>query len=255
MKALSPSFTTKRTSVAMCCFRWGWYYESPIAFTVQMRRECWLYRCWDYCLFHPEGVLDGGVCYSWLSYRDLFSLSLSMQLQKLKRSLSFKTLMRSKSVENFFQRSFSDARMPLEFTTDPPPPSPPLLPGSPLVNNRSPSISPSVSPNPSISSHSPSLSLSPSLPAKPPHPQITHCFQDHVFRKPTNCQHCMNTIVGKKLILLVNLQLSMFLSYLKSGFFNVKTKLFFPLETWLCCSVFLFVELLVLFPCIKNVTS
>ncbi|CAG02833.1 unnamed protein product, partial [Tetraodon nigroviridis] len=64
------------------------------------------------------------------------------QLQKLKRSLSFKTLMRSKSVENFFQ------------------------------------------------------SLSPSLPAKPSHPQITHCFQDHVFRKPTNCQHCMNTIVG-----------------------------------------------------------
>lgn len=125
-----------------------------------------------------------------------------MQLQRLKRSLSFKTMMRSKSVENFFQRSFSDARVPLEFTTDPPPPSPPLLPGSPLVNNRSPSISPSVSPNPSISSHSPSLSLSPSLPAKPPHPQITHCFQDHVFRKPTNCQHCMNTIVGKKLLLL-----------------------------------------------------
>ncbi|TWW70245.1 SH3 and cysteine-rich domain-containing protein 2 24b2/STAC2 [Takifugu flavidus] len=119
-----------------------------------------------------------------------------MQLQQLKRSLSFKTMMRSKSVENFFQRSFSDARMPPDFITDPPPPSPPLLPGSPLVNNRSPSISPSVSPNPSISSHSPSLSLSPSLPAKPPHPQITHCFQDHVFRKPTNCQHCMNTIVG-----------------------------------------------------------
>uniref|UniRef100_H3D2C8 SH3 and cysteine-rich domain-containing protein 2 n=1 Tax=Tetraodon nigroviridis TaxID=99883 RepID=H3D2C8_TETNG len=94
-----------------------------------------------------------------------------MQLQKLKRSLSFKTLMRSKSVENFFQRSFQRY-------------------------NRSPSISPSVSPNPSISSHSPSLSLSPSLPAKPSHPQITHCFQDHVFRKPTNCQHCMNTIVG-----------------------------------------------------------
>lgn len=132
-------------------------------------------------------------------YCDLFSLSLSMQLQKLKRSLSFKTMMRSKSVENFFQRSFSDARMPPDFITDPPPPSPPLLPGSPLVNNCSPSISPSVSPNPSISSHSPSLSLSPSLPAKPPHPQITHCFQDHVFRKPTNCQHCMNTIVGKEL--------------------------------------------------------
>ncbi|XP_034566629.1 SH3 and cysteine-rich domain-containing protein 2-like isoform X1 [Notolabrus celidotus] len=118
------------------------------------------------------------------------------KLQRLKRSLSFKTMMRSKSVENFFNRSYSDARLPPDFITDPPPPSPPLLPGSPLVGDRSPSISPSLSPNPSISSHSPSLSLSPSLPTKPPRQQITHCFQDHVFRKPTNCQHCKHMIVG-----------------------------------------------------------
>ncbi|XP_028455077.1 SH3 and cysteine-rich domain-containing protein 2 [Perca flavescens] len=104
--------------------------------------------------------------------------------------------MRSKSVENFFQRSYSDARLPEDFITDLPPPSPPLLPGSPLVGDRSRSISPSLSPNPSISSHSPSLSLSPSLPIKPPRPQITHSFQDHVFRKPTNCQHCKHMIVG-----------------------------------------------------------
>ncbi|XP_044038192.1 SH3 and cysteine-rich domain-containing protein 2-like isoform X1 [Siniperca chuatsi] len=121
---------------------------------------------------------------------------MTSKLQRLKRSLSFKTIMRSKSVENFFQRSYSDARLPPDFITDPPPPSPPLLPGSPLVSDRSPSISPSLSPNPSISSHSPSLSLSPSLPTKPPRPQITHCFQDHVFRKPTNCQHCKHMIVG-----------------------------------------------------------
>uniref|UniRef100_A0A3B3CUK1 F-box/LRR-repeat protein 2 n=1 Tax=Oryzias melastigma TaxID=30732 RepID=A0A3B3CUK1_ORYME len=119
-----------------------------------------------------------------------------LRLQRLKRSLSFKTMMRSKSVENFFQRSYSDARLPPDFITDPPPPSPPLMPGSPLVGERSPSISPSLSPNPSISSHSPSLSLSPSLPAKPSRPQINHCFQDHVFRKPTNCQHCKHMIVG-----------------------------------------------------------
>ncbi|XP_071401805.1 SH3 and cysteine-rich domain-containing protein 2-like [Centroberyx affinis] len=118
------------------------------------------------------------------------------KLQRLKRSLSFKTIMRSKSVENFFQRSYSDARLPPDFITDPPPPSPPLLPGSPLVGDRSPSISPSLSPNPSLCSHSPSLSLSPSLPTKPPRPQITHCFQEHVFRKPTNCQHCKHMIVG-----------------------------------------------------------
>ncbi|KAI9539596.1 hypothetical protein NQZ68_005678 [Dissostichus eleginoides] len=121
---------------------------------------------------------------------------MSSKLQRLKRSLSFKTVMRSKSVENFFQRSYSDARLPPDFITDPPPPSPPLLPGSPLVGHRSPSESPSLSPNPSISSHSPNLSLSPSLSIKPPQPQITHCFQDHVFRKPTNCQHCKHMIVG-----------------------------------------------------------
>ncbi|XP_068606390.1 SH3 and cysteine-rich domain-containing protein 2-like [Brachionichthys hirsutus] len=121
---------------------------------------------------------------------------MASKLQRLKRSLSFKTMMRSKSVENFFQRSYSDARLPPDFITDPPPPSPPLLPGSPLVGERSPSISPSLSPNPSISSHSPSLSLSPSLPAKPLRPQITHSFHDHVFRKPTNCQHCKHMIVG-----------------------------------------------------------
>ncbi|XP_076000432.1 SH3 and cysteine-rich domain-containing protein 2-like [Genypterus blacodes] len=121
---------------------------------------------------------------------------MTSKLQRLKRSLSFKTIMRSKSMENFFQRSCSDARLPPEFITDPPPPSPPLLPDSPLVGDRSPSISPSLSPNPSICSHSPSLSLSPSLPMKPPRPQINHCFQDHVFRKPTNCQHCKHMIVG-----------------------------------------------------------
>ncbi|XP_029997719.1 SH3 and cysteine-rich domain-containing protein 2-like isoform X2 [Sphaeramia orbicularis] len=121
---------------------------------------------------------------------------MSSKLQRLKRSLSFKTMMRSKSMENFFQRSYSDARLPPDFITDPPPPSPPPLPGSPLVGERSPSISPSLSPNPSIASHSPSLSLSPSLPTKPPRPQINHCFQDHVFRKPTNCQHCKHMIVG-----------------------------------------------------------
>ncbi|XP_022049299.2 SH3 and cysteine-rich domain-containing protein 2-like [Acanthochromis polyacanthus] len=120
----------------------------------------------------------------------------SSKLQRLKRSLSFKTMMRSKSVENFFQRSYSDARLPPDFITDPPPPSPPLLPGSPVIGERSPSISPSLSPNPSIASHSPSLSLSPSLPSKPARPQVNHCFQDHVFRKPTNCQHCKHMIVG-----------------------------------------------------------
>ncbi|XP_034047037.1 SH3 and cysteine-rich domain-containing protein 2-like isoform X2 [Thalassophryne amazonica] len=148
--------------------------ESMMTENNEMENECHLERAPSSVFVHPA----------------------ASKLQRLKRSLSFKTMMRSKSVENFFQRSYSDARLPPDFITDPPPPSPPLLPGSPLVGERSPSISPSLSPNPSISSHSPSRNLSPSLPIKPPHPQITHCFQDHVFRKPTNCQHCKNLIVG-----------------------------------------------------------
>ncbi|CAL8302714.1 unnamed protein product [Merluccius merluccius] len=138
----------------------------------------------------------------------------SSKLQRLKRSLSFKTIMRSKSVENFFQRSYSDARPPPEFITDaaappqPPPSSPssssssqpqqPQAPASPLARDRSPSVSPSLSPNPSLCSHSPSLSpsLSTAAAAKPPGPQITHSFQEHVFRKPTSCQHCKHMIVG-----------------------------------------------------------
>ncbi|KAK3511303.1 hypothetical protein QTP70_000274 [Hemibagrus guttatus] len=101
----------------------------------------------------------------------------SKQLLRLKRSLAF---MRSKSVENFFQRSNSDARLPSDINDEDPPPSPPLLPGSPL---------PSDSPKP------PPLSPS-QLVQQKPHPAQTHCFQDHVFRRPTSCQLCKHIIVG-----------------------------------------------------------
>ncbi|XP_077476118.1 SH3 and cysteine-rich domain-containing protein 2-like [Stigmatopora argus] len=110
------------------------------------------------------------------------------KLQRLKRSLSF---MRSKSVENFFQRSNSDARLPPELSTEAAPPSPPSPTGSPVTGARA---SPSVSPNPSIASSSPSLRLSPSRP--PQAPQIMHCFQNHIFRKSANCQLCKHMILG-----------------------------------------------------------
>ncbi|XP_064177974.1 SH3 and cysteine-rich domain-containing protein 2-like isoform X3 [Anguilla rostrata] len=122
-----------------------------------------------------------------------------VKLQRLKRSLSFKSVMRSKSMENFFLRTNSEARLPPDFITDPPPPSPPLLLESPPAGDRSPSLSPSLSPNPSLCSHSPSLSPSPSLSSKPPaqlRPLKTHCFQEHVFRRPTHCQMCKHMIVG-----------------------------------------------------------
>ncbi|XP_069011600.1 SH3 and cysteine-rich domain-containing protein 2-like isoform X2 [Embiotoca jacksoni] len=114
--------------------------------------------------------------------------------------------MRSKSVDNFFQRANGDSRPTSALITvpPPPPPSPPPFSESPLAYERSPSLSPSISPNPSLSSHSPSISPSLSVTSKtqpkshaPPMQQVkTHCFQEHVFRRPTNCQRCKHTIQG-----------------------------------------------------------
>ncbi|KAM9336698.1 SH3 and cysteine-rich domain-containing protein 2-like [Symphorus nematophorus] len=130
------------------------------------------------------------------------------KLQRLKRSLSFKSVMRSKSMDNFFQRSNGDSRHPSAIiTTPPPPPSPPPVSESPLAYERSPSHSPSLSPNPSLSSHSPAVSPSLSVtskiqqksqaqPVQPVQPVKTHCFQEHVFRRPTSCQRCKHMIQG-----------------------------------------------------------
>ncbi|KAF0025490.1 hypothetical protein F2P81_022371 [Scophthalmus maximus] len=127
------------------------------------------------------------------------------KLQRLKRSLSFKSVMRSKSVDNFFQRSNGETRLSSALiTSPPPPPSPPPFSECPPANERSPSMSPSISPNPSLSSHSPSVSPSlsvtskvqPKTQAQPVQPVKTHCFQEHVFRRLTNCQRCKHMIQG-----------------------------------------------------------
>ncbi|XP_042161207.1 SH3 and cysteine-rich domain-containing protein 2 isoform X3 [Oncorhynchus tshawytscha] len=123
------------------------------------------------------------------------------KLQRLKRSLSFKSVMRSKSVDNFFQRpSNGEVRLPSGIIHEPPlTSSPPPFGETPLTCERSPSLSPSLSPNPSLSSHSPSLSPSLSLTSKA---QLqgrlvkTHFFQEHVFRRPTCCQQCKHVIQG-----------------------------------------------------------
>ncbi|XP_031699473.1 SH3 and cysteine-rich domain-containing protein 2-like isoform X3 [Anarrhichthys ocellatus] len=103
--------------------------------------------------------------------------------------------MRSKSVDNFFQRSNGDSRPPSALITlPPPPPSPPPISESPLAYERSPSHSPSTSPNPSLSS--PSISPSKSKPKSQAQPVKTHCFQEHVFRRPASCQRCKHMIQG-----------------------------------------------------------
>ncbi|RXM34748.1 F-box/LRR-repeat protein 20 [Acipenser ruthenus] len=89
------------------------------------------------------------------------------KLQRLKRSLSFKTMSRSRSIENFFQRSNSEIRLPVDLITAPPLPPPPA-------------------PSPALSSKTPTQ-------LRPLH---MHCFQKHVFRKPTHCQLCKHMIVG-----------------------------------------------------------
>lgn len=135
-----------------------------------------------------------------------FCLFIVLQLQRLKRSLSLKSVMRSKSMENFFQRSNAESRLPTTIITSPPPqPSPPPLSESPLAYKRSPTHSPFVSPNLSLLSHSP---VSPSLSvisktssqAQLTQPVKTHCFQEYVFRRPTNCQTCKHVIQGRTFI-------------------------------------------------------
>uniref|UniRef100_A0A3P8VCC6 SH3 and cysteine-rich domain-containing protein 2 n=1 Tax=Cynoglossus semilaevis TaxID=244447 RepID=A0A3P8VCC6_CYNSE len=125
--------------------------------------------------------------------------------QILKRSLSFKSVMRSKSVDNFFQRSNSDPRQPpAVITTAPLQPTPPCFPEAAPMYEHSPCLSPNVSPNPSLSSQSsaisPSLSVTPNTQpktqAQPVQTLKTHCFQEHVFRRSTSCQRCKHMIHG-----------------------------------------------------------
>ncbi|XP_072343531.1 SH3 and cysteine-rich domain-containing protein 2-like [Scyliorhinus torazame] len=102
------------------------------------------------------------------------------KLQRLKRSLSFKTILRSKSVENFFQRSNSEVKFPAEIL--PPPPTPPPTPPTTFLPD-----GPPINEQPSRRSHQVSLPLK---------PVRTHNFQEFVFKKPTFCDICHHMIVG-----------------------------------------------------------
>ncbi|XP_041533296.1 SH3 and cysteine-rich domain-containing protein [Microtus oregoni] len=103
--------------------------------------------------------------------------SLESKLQKLKRSLSFKTKsLRSKSADNFFPRANSDVKLQAD-----------LLAKA--------SMGPSPGPNPMPIPGSPA-----SMPAKaglhPGSNNKVHTFQEHVFKKPTFCDVCNHMIVG-----------------------------------------------------------
>ncbi|XP_011284620.1 SH3 and cysteine-rich domain-containing protein [Panthera uncia] len=95
------------------------------------------------------------------------------KLQKLKRSLSFKTKsLRSKSADNFFQRTNSDVKLQADMLAE---------------------VSPSSSPLPapgSLTSTPTRAALHPGAGGK------AHAFQEHIFKKPTFCDVCNHMIVG-----------------------------------------------------------
>uniref|UniRef100_A0ABI7WMW9 SH3 domain-containing protein n=1 Tax=Felis catus TaxID=9685 RepID=A0ABI7WMW9_FELCA len=95
------------------------------------------------------------------------------KLQKLKRSLSFKTKsLRSKSADNFFQRTNSDVKLQADMLAE---------------------VSPSSSPLPapgSLTSTPTRAALHPGAGGK------AHAFQEHIFKKPTFCDVCNHMIVA-----------------------------------------------------------
>lgn len=121
-------------------------------------------------------------------------LSFLFQLQKLKRSLSFRTKsLRSKSADNFFQR-----------------PSPEVSNSSSTgqlstigVSVSAPSEScyiPPLTPPPTMPSGLPLTICSPSRAPRPPDP-TAHTFLEHTFKKPHFCDVCNHMIVGKTMLM------------------------------------------------------
>nr|XP_020043182.1 SH3 and cysteine-rich domain-containing protein isoform X3 [Castor canadensis] len=98
--------------------------------------------------------------------------SLESKLQKLKRSLSFKTKsLRSKSADNFFPRTNSDVKLQTDMLAE-------------------------VSPGPSPLPASGSLTSTPTRAGLHPSSSKAHAFQEHIFKKPTFCDVCNHMIVA-----------------------------------------------------------
>nr|XP_028605651.1 SH3 and cysteine-rich domain-containing protein [Podarcis muralis] len=94
------------------------------------------------------------------------------KLQKLKRSLSFKTKsLRSKSADNFFQRTNSDMKLQVDLLSE-------------------------ISPRTGQLSASESQTSTPTIVQHQQESNKTHIFQEHIFKKPTFCDICNHMIVG-----------------------------------------------------------
>ncbi|KAG8446769.1 hypothetical protein GDO86_014291 [Hymenochirus boettgeri] len=103
------------------------------------------------------------------------------KLQRFRRSISLKTILRSKSVENFFQRPNSESKIPSEVLLSPPAPPPPPSP---------PPVPAEVPPQAEQSPHPCHKPLSLLQPVR------THSFNEHVFKKQCPCHMCHQIIVG-----------------------------------------------------------
>ncbi|KAF7468933.1 hypothetical protein GHT09_020208 [Marmota monax] len=104
------------------------------------------------------------------------------KLQRLKRSFSLKTILRSKSVENFFLRSGSELKCPTEVLLTPPTPLPPPSPPPASTDRGLPTPAPSPCQVP--------------RPLAPLKPVRLHSFQEHVFKRASPCELCHQLIVG-----------------------------------------------------------
>ncbi|XP_062814324.1 SH3 and cysteine-rich domain-containing protein isoform X3 [Anolis carolinensis] len=94
------------------------------------------------------------------------------KLQKLKRSLSFKTKsLRSKSADNFFQRTNSDVKLQVDLLSE-------------------------ISCRTGQPPDSESQSSTPTKDQPQQENNKTHIFQEHIFKKPTFCDICNHMIVG-----------------------------------------------------------
>ncbi|KAJ7322625.1 hypothetical protein JRQ81_018912 [Phrynocephalus forsythii] len=94
------------------------------------------------------------------------------KLQKLKRSLSFKTKsLRSKSADNFFQRTNSDMKLQVDLLSE--------------IGSRTGQLP-----------DSDSQSSTPTKVQQRQENSKTHIFQEHIFKKPTFCDICNHMIVG-----------------------------------------------------------
>lgn len=123
--------------------------------------------------------MSSGVTQSWGSENRLSALPLAtsyvvvLQLQKLKRSLSFKTKsLRSKSADNFFQRTNHDMKLQVDLLSE-------------------------ISPRTGHLPISESQSSTPTKILNQQESNKAHVFQEHIFKKPTFCDICNHMIVGK----------------------------------------------------------